>query len=310
MNCSAGRQRMQFSSLSPGSKNTMQRATSTTTSRQHESKETTTTTTSNDGRIRLNKWLAQQGLCSRREADAWIARGWIRVNGQIVTAAPAFVTDDDHVQVHKQANQQQASATTIVLHKPLGIVSSQPEKGHAPAVQLLTADRQFRRGSSDNDSYRRHRRHYDDSNHHDNPYRRRGWKVAGRLDINSTGLLVWTQSGVVAQLIVSPRSDVTPLEKEYLVRIPASAENMAERLHALRQGVEDRGDFLQAKNIEQINPDQLRFVLTQGKYHHIRRMLDSVHLPVRALKRVRIGNVVLADLPLGQWRYLGPHENF
>jgi len=255
--------------------------------------------------MRLNKWLAHQGICSRREADDWISRGLVRVNGQVVTTAPAFcVPGKDHVQVHKDKTMASARGNaTILMHKPLGVVSSQPEKGHSPAIKLLTADRHFRPHQNRRTGDRQ-------TKNHDNPFRQRGWAVAGRLDINSTGLLVFTQSGVVAQQIVSPRPGVSSVEKEYLVRIPSSVTNLDERLEILRHGVQDNDDFLQAVSVESINEDQLRIVLTQGKHHHIRRMLKSVQLPVRALKRVRIGNVVLADLPLGQWRYMGPHETF
>ena len=260
-------------------------------------------TTSGGERMRLNKWMAHQGLCSRREADDWISRGLVSVNGQVVTTSPAFcIPGVDDVQVHKDKHKGTSAHgenATILFHKPLGVVSSQPEDGHSPAIQLLTSDRQFR-GSPNGDPH----------SNYANPFRQRGWAVAGRLDINSTGLLVLTRSGVVAQQIVSPRPGVAPVEKEYLVRIPSTTTDLDKRLKTLREGVNDIGDFLQAERIEVINSDQLRFVLTQGKHHHIRRMLKAVQVPVRALKRVRIGNVVLADLPLGQWRYLGPHETF
>ena len=138
--------------------------------------------------------------------------------------------------------------------------------------------------------------------------------MAGRLDVNSTGLLVLTQSGVVAQQLVSPRAGVEPLEKEYLVRIPAPSDDddddLESRLDVLRGGIRHGGEILECVRVDRVHDDQLRLVLTEGKHHHIRRMLQAIDVPVRALKRVRIGNVVLGDLPLGQWRYLAPHERF
>lgn len=264
----------------------------------------------------LNKWMAHQGWCSRREADAWIARGWVRVNGNTVTKMPYFVDGDgtDDVQVDRHAIQQLRQAT-ILLHKPLGIVSSQPEHGHTPAVKLLTAERQFSRGDK-----RAGGRGKGNNNDDHNPFRQRGWRVAGRLDSNSTGLLILTQSGQIAQQLVSPRPGSPIVEKEYLVRVPADASTQPDwpqRLERLRQGITDDGDDhrrppLRARSVEVLHDDSthLRIVLTAGRKHHIRRMLAAVRVPVRAIKRVRIGRVVLGDLPLGKWRYLGPHERF
>jgi 23S rRNA pseudouridine2604 synthase len=153
------------------------------------------------------------------------------------------------------------------------------------------------------------------------PKSRQGWAVAGRLDINSTGLLVLTQSGRIAREIIGPQS---VMEKEYLVRIPTAAAAAAqgnnnndeivvqEKLALLRNGIQDGDDFLQVQHVQQLHADQFQFVLNSGKHHHIRRMCHAVGLwPVQAIKRVRIGNVVLGDLPLGQWRFLQyPRERF
>jgi 23S rRNA pseudouridine2604 synthase len=259
-------------------------------------------------RMRLNKWLsAEEGLCSRREADRWIASGWIRVNGEATVTAPYFVNPGvDEITIDPAAHAQQSRQATILFHKPLGIVSSQPEQNQTPAIQLLTKERQHRRSSS-KDSRRTHGTVVE-------PYQQKGWAVAGRLDINSTALLVLTQSGNIAQQLVCPgECNNAIVEKEYLVRIPAvPMDELEERLVVLWAGMQEAGERLEATSVTQLHQEgnQLRFVLTAGKHHHIRRMCQAVNVPVQALKRVRIGSVVLGDLPLGKWRYLKPGEVF
>jgi 23S rRNA pseudouridine2604 synthase len=137
---------------------------------------------------------------------------------------------------------------------------------------------------------------------------------AGRLDIDSIGLLVLTQDGRIAKQLIGEDSAI---EKEYLVRVagpsgdgPASRELSQEGLALLRHGLELDGEPLKPATVEWLNDDQLRFVLQEGKKRQIRRMCEAVGLKVIGLKRVRIGSVMLGDLPVGQWRYLRGDEGF
>jgi 23S rRNA pseudouridine2604 synthase len=137
---------------------------------------------------------------------------------------------------------------------------------------------------------------------------------AGRLDIDSTGLLVLTQDGRVARRLIGEDSEI---EKEYLVRVTygEAATNVqaalpAAQLARLRLGLSLDGQPLKPAKVEWQNPEQLRFVLTEGKKRQIRRMCELVGLKVVGLKRIRIGQVVLGNLPVGQWRYLGAGERF
>ena len=286
--------------------------------------------------VRLNKRLADMGLCSRREADDWIAKGWVQVNGRVATMG-LQVAPSDRVTVDRQAEGQQANRVTILLNKPLGIVSGQAEDGHAPAISLIQPASRWR---DDNARFFFH------------PSQLRGLAPAGRLDIDSTGLLVLTQDGRVARQLIGEDAG---MEKEYLVRVaytgaenPAAATSAAathaplrttlrlpsgaaslglidehdpvtrdvqsvfprERLALLRHGLSLDGQPLKPARVEWQNPEQLRFVLTEGKKRQIRRMCELVGLKVVGLKRVRIGRVMLGKLPLGQWRYLAPHERF
>ena len=248
--------------------------------------------------VRLNKRMADLGLCSRREADDWIARGWVRVNG-----APAVmgqpVAANARIDIDRQAEQQQRQQVTILINKPVGYVSGQAEDGHEPAVALVQPETRWRECNS------RMRWGFEQL---------RGLAPAGRLDIDSIGLLVLTQDGRVARQLIGEDSD---MEKEYLVRVSYGAENVdvqsvfpRERLALLCHGLSLDGQPLRPAQVSWQNPEQLRFVLKEGKKRQIRRMCEKVGLFVTGLKRVRIGRVNLGHLPIGQWRYLMPHEQF
>ncbi|MDP2817150.1 MAG: pseudouridine synthase [Polaromonas sp.] len=252
--------------------------------------------------VRLNKRMAELGLCSRREADDWIARGWVRVNG-----APAVmgqpVALNARIEVAREAEQQQRQQVTILINKPVGYVSGQAEDGHEPAVVLVQPQNRWRECNS------RMRWGHEQL---------RGLAPAGRLDIDSIGLLVLTQDGRVARHLIGEDSEV---EKEYLVRVTYRSEQGAEssnvqaifppeKLALLCHGLSLDGEPLRPARVEWQNPEQLRFVLKEGKKRQIRRMCEQVGLFVTGLKRVRIGMVNLGHLPVGQWRYLAPHERF
>jgi 23S rRNA pseudouridine2604 synthase len=246
--------------------------------------------------------MAELGLCSRREADAWIEQGWVRVNG-LVAGMGQQVTPADRITVEKAAQAQQQQQVTILLHKPMGYVSGQAEDGHQPAVTLIRA-----------------RNHWqgDASRTRFTPAQLRGLAPAGRLDIDSVGLLVLTQDGRVARQLIGEDSDI---EKEYLVRViwpgpqgevtqDVQAVFPSEQLARLRHGLSLDGKPLKRAQVEWQNPEQLRFVLREGKKRQIRRMCEQVGLKVVGLKRIRMGRVTLGQLPAGQWRYLAPHEKF
>jgi 23S rRNA pseudouridine2604 synthase len=269
------------------------------------------------GTLRLNKRMAELGLASRREADDWIGRGWVKVNGEVATMGMQ-VTPDVRIEINKQAQGQQANQVTILLNKPMGIVSGQAEDGHLPAITLIQPQNRW---AEDNARFFFH------------PKQLQSLVPAGRLDIDSIGLLVLTQDGRVARQLIGEDS---VMEKEYLVRVsyigfiepdgrpdrllqindgdPVTTNVQAmfppDGLAKLRHGLSLDGQALKPAKVEWQNPEQLRFVLTEGKKRQIRRMCELVGLKVVGLKRVRIGNVMLGNLPVGQWRYLAPHERF
>jgi 23S rRNA pseudouridine2604 synthase len=239
--------------------------------------------------IRLSKLMAGHGLCSRREADELIARGWVFVNGQRVTELGIRVDSGARITLAPEAQRLQSARVTILLHKPVGYVSGQPEPGYRPAVSLIGAGNQF-----DRDRAARFR-----------PAMLKGLAPAGRLDIDSSGLLVLTQDGRIARELIGNDSRI---EKEYLVRVEGTLTENG--LALLGHGLELDGRKLRRAKVECLNGGRLRFVLDEGRKRQIRRMCELVGLRVTGLKRVRIGRVRLGDLPSGQWRFLGADETF
>ena len=248
--------------------------------------------------VRLNKRMSELGICSRREADDWIEKGWVRVNGRVALMGMQ-VSASDKIDVLKEASKAQEMRVTILLHKPMGYVSAQAEDGHTPAVELIQARNRWSEDSA--------------------PIRfshaqLRGLAPAGRLDIDSVGLLVLTQDGRVAKQLIGEDSQI---EKEYLVRVqyadaqvPAQEVTPQRAIDLLRLGLSLDGKPLKPAQVQWQNPDQLRFVLRDGKKRQIRRMCEQVGLKVVGLKRIRMGRVTLGNLPVGQWRYLHPKEQF
>lgn len=243
---------------------------------------------SDDVPLRLSKRMADLGLCSRREADELIAAGLVRVDGVIVDVLGTKVLPSQRIDVSRKALAQQAAKPTVVLHKPLGIVSGQPEDGYHAAIELITPERRWDRDPN--------RARFIGAD-------RKGLAVAGRLDVDSTGLLLLTADGRVARSIIEGSGGV---EKEYLVRVAGRLAPNGLRL--LQHGLWLDGRALRPAHVSWVGPDRLRFVLREGRKRQIRRMCDAVGLDVVALKRVRIGNIELGPLPSGAWRLLGPHE--
>jgi len=247
-----------------------------------------------DGSLRLSKRMSELGIASRREADEWIARGWVRVDGLVVSELGSRVLATQRVTIDPRARRAQAEQVTVLLNKPVGFVSGQAEDGHRPARVLVTPDRRWRE---------------DRSPIRFTPQHLKSLVPAGRLDIDSVGLLVLTQDGRIARQLIGEDSDV---EKEYLVRVasPPGTRLPADKLALLGHGLALEGEALRPARVEWLNDDQLRFVLQEGKKRQIRRMCEAVGLQVLGLKRVRIGAVALGALPAGQWRYLRADEHF
>jgi 23S rRNA pseudouridine2604 synthase len=244
---------------------------------------------------RLSKVMAERGICSRREADEWIINGWVKVDGVIMETLGTRIKPDAEIIISGYAYEQQAEQVTILLHKPVGYVSGQAEDGYQPAIVLVHPDNEW---LEDPDLSEYNAKEFQRGFLH-------GLAPAGRLDIDSTGLLVLTQDGRIARHLIGEDSSV---EKEYLVRV--EGELSEADMQRLNYGLSLDDEKLKPAKVSWQNEDQLRFVLREGKKRQIRRMCEMVGLHVVGLKRVRIGSVTLGKLPAGQWRYLRAEERF
>lgn len=231
---------------------------------------------------RVNKWLAQSGVCSRREAEALIADGLVSIDGETVADAGRKILPGQTLILADRAAQTLAGFTAV-LNKPVGYVSGQPEPGHTPAVRLLTKANLVGEGEA--------------------PASTASLPPLGRLDEDSRGLLILSDDGVLAKAVIGPESD---LDKEYVVRVAGQVEER--KLARLRHGLELDGRKLKPAKVTVVEGNTLRFVLKEGRKRQIRRMCDLVGLRVVDLLRVRIGPLKLGDLPEGRWRLLTADE--
>ena len=232
---------------------------------------------------RINKWLGQTGVCSRREADALIADGLVSIDGEVVTDAGRKIEPGQTLTLSDGAESTLAAGVTIVMHKPLGYVSGQPEPDKIPAVRLITDANRIGEGVTPADDH--------------------SLPPIGRLDEDSRGLLMLSSDGVVAKAVIGPESR---LDKEYLVRVAGDVTE--KKLNLLRHGIMLDGRQLKHARVSRMEQQRLRFILTEGRNRQIRRMCEHADLDVIDLIRVRIGPIQLDNLPEGAWRMLTAEE--
>ena len=232
--------------------------------------------------------MSQRGLCSRREADRLIEQGLVLVNGEVIHTLGIKFTDDVEIKLNARAKEMQAERVTIMINKPIGVVSGQAEDDYVPAVRLIKHESQ---SDQDQTGLALHSKHFS------------GLAPAGRLDIDSQGLLVLTQDGRIAKQLIGENSDI---EKEYLVRI--NGDVTEQQIERLCFGIELDGKPLKHAKVRRLNEDQLQFILREGKKRQIRRMAEVVGLQVTGLKRVRVGELRLGKLAEGEWRFVKPEE--
>jgi 23S rRNA pseudouridine2604 synthase len=231
---------------------------------------------------RVNRWLAQSGVCSRREAEALIADGLVSIDGERVEDPGRKILPGQTLTLADRAGSALQSFTAV-LNKPVGYVSGQPEPGQTPAVRLLTKANLLGAGEP--------------------PGPKASLPPLGRLDMDSHGLLVLSDDGVLAKAVIGPQSD---LDKEYLVRV--TGQIAEPKLARLRHGLSLDGRQLRPAKVSIVYGQTLRFVLKEGRNRQIRRMCEQVGLHVVDLQRIRIGPLALADLPEGRWRLLTAAE--
>ena len=232
---------------------------------------------------RINKWLAQAGVCSRREAEALIAAGAVFIDGERVEDVGRKISAGQTLVLNDRAELGLGAQVSVIVHKPVGIVSAQPDPGQVPAARLLTAENQVGPGIA--------------------PSSRATFAPLGRLDMDSRGLLLLSEDGVLAKAIIGPESLI---DKEYVVTVKGKVDRV--KIQKLRHGLELDGRQLKPAKVTMEDLQVLRFVLTEGRNRQIRRMCELVELEVVDLIRVRIGPLKLGDLPEGKWRHITPDE--
>ncbi len=230
---------------------------------------------------RVNKWLASEGVCSRREAEDLIARGLVSIDGARVEDPGRKIEPGQTLEVGESNAKPQIS---VVINKPVGVVSAQPEGNQIPAARLLTQANLV--GQTRN-----------------MPNKHTSLAPLGRLDQDSRGLLVLSEDGVLAKALIGEHSK---LDKEYLVRVAGPVG--ARKLALLEHGLSLDGKKLKPATISQVEAQRIRFILHEGRNRQIRRMCELVELEVTDLLRIRIGPLKLGDLQEGKWRALSDEE--
>jgi 23S rRNA pseudouridine2604 synthase len=233
---------------------------------------------------RVNKWLAQSGVCSRREAEALIADGLVSIDGEVVEDVGRKILTGQTLVLADRATNKLDSSLTVMIHKPVGIVSSQPDPGQVPAVRLLKRETLWAHEAVIPNFSNR-------------------LAPVGRLDMDSRGLLLMSEDGVVAKAVIGPQSE---LEKEY--RVAIMGEITEEKLELMRFGLELDGRELRPAQVEMISDQRIRVVLQEGRNRQIRRMCELLEWKVVDLFRVRVGPITLGDMPEGCWRPLTAEE--
>ena len=226
---------------------------------------------------RLQKLLASAGVCSRRATEVYICAGRVTVNGTVAQLGDGADPDTDTVMLDgRPIDFSKKEYIYIMLHKPVGYVSTMADERGRRTVRDLTAD-----------------------------VNARVYPV-GRLDLNSSGLLLMTNDGELAHKLMHPKYEV---EKTYLVGVRGDA---ASALAVLRAPMELDGVMLSPAKVTFVKTTPegavLRFVIHEGRNRQVRRMCEKAGLEVSWLRRVSEGKLLLGDLPRGAWRYLTQAE--
>ncbi len=228
--------------------------------------------------MRLNKFLAQSGLTSRRKADKLIASGKITVNGKNVNQPFFCVKNSDTVEINNQRVSIFAKKIYLLINKPKGVTTTCSDKFAKTTILDLIPKKIF---SKEIKVY-----------------------PAGRLDKNSTGLVILTNDGNFCYNITHPKFEI---EKEYIVEL--SRELKKADLKKAKTGVHDQGQTLKlkaiTKNEEKIaRCSKFNVIITEGKKRHIRRLFNQLGYKVKNLKRIRIGKFTLGNLREGEYRVI------
>ncbi len=229
---------------------------------------------------RIAKYLAQNGVVSRRRAETLISENKVKIDNQLVSEPGFKIVAGQIIEI---ALENEAKAISLIINKPIGYVSAQAQNGEKPAIVLIKPENCIENIKSD-------------FSHLKIP-------ALGRLDKDSHGLLILSNDGVLAKNVISPE---TESEKEYIVKVNGHLNN--EKIAKLRHGLTLDGRKLKPAKVKQIGENTLNFVLREGRNRQIRRMCAMLGLEVFDLQRIRIGQIKLGNLELGKWRRLTDAE--
>jgi 23S rRNA pseudouridine2604 synthase len=243
--------------------------------------------------IRLAKRLAEMLACSRREAEQYIAGGFVRVDG-VVIEEPQFRVQDQKIDVSPDASLLAAMPVTILLHKPADVEAGLGAlRGAAHAAGLLMPTNLWKDDRSELSPLKKH---FADQ------------VLVTPLAPRASGLVVFTQDWRVARKL---SEDANVMENEVLVEVSGEIKaGGLERLNRVDHGYTFNGILLGAAKVSWQSEKRLRFALKGERPGQIAFLCESVGLQVEGMKRIRIGRVAMSNLPVGQWRYLLPHEKF
>ena len=218
----------------------------------------------------LNKYISDTGFCSRREADKYIEQGRVTINDNIASKGNR-VQENDVVEVDGEPLKKKKSTIYIALNKPKGITCTTDQKDKTNIVDYVNfSSRIF---------------------------------PIGRLDKRSEGLIFLTNDGDIVNKILRAGNQH---EKEYIVSVDKPIN--LDFVKSMRNGVRIMGVFTQKCFVQQEGADRFRIILTQGLNRQIRRMCEALGYNVTSLKRTRIMNMNLKELPVGKWRYFTADE--
>jgi pseudouridine synthase len=222
--------------------------------------------------VRLQKFLSSAGYCSRRQGEVYIQEGKVRVNGRVITELGTKVdSDKDRIDINGQLLTVKQTPVYIALNKPRSYVTTCNQKNEKIVVDLVDIPERV--------------------------------YPVGRLDKDSTGLLLMTNDGNLHHHLLHPSFDH---EKEYIVTVAAPISESA--LAKMEKGMTILGDKTRPAIVKRISSNRFLIQLKEGKNRQIRRMVKKTGNRVTALKRVRVANIELGDLPEGAWRHLTEKE--
>jgi 23S rRNA pseudouridine2605 synthase len=223
--------------------------------------------------VRLAKYLASRGVASRRAAERMIEAGRVSIDGVPVTDPARGVSIGDQVQVDGSPVPGAQTPVVYAVNKPVGVVSTARDPQGRPTVVELV----------------------------DSPTR---LYPVGRLDMDTTGLILVTNDGNLAHRLTHPRFEVPKTYRATVARGPVRAAT----LRALRRGVELEEGITAPASVRLLAPDRLELTIHEGRKHQVKRMCEAMGHPVTRLERVAIGDLELGDLRPGVHRRLGREE--